>query len=144
MRTPAKECFLLSLSLRGWVPEEAFPPYLSKEGVKTIKERLNRIQIVTQDVTSYLKEQPENSFDCFSLSDVASFMSRDDFIDLLEQIIRTSRPGARISIRQFLSDYKIPKQFESKIERDNVLEKELWDTDRCFLYRFTIGTIQKR
>ena len=62
---------------------------------------------------------------------------------MIQAVYRCAKPGARFSIRQFLTKYKIPKKMSSYFERDTDLEKQLSDEDRCFVYTFTTGTIKK-
>lgn len=139
----AKESILLSLILRGIVDRKQFPPYLSKEGFDQIKKRIDRVQYQTSDMASYLKTVPDNSFDCFSCSDIASYISIKDFNEITHEIARTAKPGARFCIRQFLSNQKIPPHLEKHFRRDTALEAELEQEDRCFVYRFMCGTIAK-
>jgi S-adenosylmethionine-diacylglycerol 3-amino-3-carboxypropyl transferase len=139
----ARENLLISLILKGEVPKEAYPPYLTEQGTEVIKKRLNSLSIQTSDIISYLENAPERSFDCFSLSDVASYLKREDFIRLLRGIYRTAKPGARFSIRQFLSFHEIPDNLIPFFSRNSDLEKQLEKEDRCFVYRFMVGSIIK-
>jgi S-adenosylmethionine-diacylglycerol 3-amino-3-carboxypropyl transferase len=142
-RSLAKESSLLSLILKGKVSEEAYPPYLTKEGIDTIRGRLSRITPHTQDAVSYLESAQANSFDCFSLSDVASYLGPEDFKRFVHGVYRAAKPGARFSMRQFLSSHKMPKELERYFQRDYALEEKLQQQDRCFVYRYMAGTITK-
>lgn len=139
----ARDNLILSLILKGKIVPEAYPPYLEKEGVKQIKNQLNRLSVQTEDVISYLENAPPASFDCFSLSDVASYLNPTDFIRLLRAINRAARPGARFSIRQFMSFYMIPDDLNQQLVRDHHLEKELEQQDCCSIYRFIAGSVKK-
>lgn len=139
----ANESPLLSLLFYGQVKAKAFPPYLTAKGIEKIKPQLDQISIKTMNVISYLEECPDESFNCFSLSDIASYMSQQEFNRLMFAIYRTARPGARFSIRQFISTHKIPTLLNKAFIRDTALELELEKEDRCFVYRFLTGTITK-
>lgn len=139
----AKESPLISLILKGKVYPEGYPPYLTEKGFHIIKKRLNNLIPKTSDVIDYLELQPENSFDCFSLSDVASYMNEASFRRLLKAVLRTAKPGARFSLREFLSHHHFPKELESNFLRNPSLEKKLEKEDRCFVYRFIVGKIAK-
>lgn len=139
----AKESPLLSLLLTGRVGEEALPPCLTKEGVERIRPQLDRLSFETANVVSYLESAQENSFDCFSLSDVVSYLKRQDFERLIKAILRTAKTGARFCIRQFLSGYEIPPEFTLYFKRDMQLEEKLQREERCFVYRFLVGKIDK-
>lgn len=139
----ARESLLFSLIVKGRVSHDAFPPYLTESGVNCIKDRINRLTVRNVDILSFLKSTPDQSFDCFSLSDVASYLNPTDFLTMLKEVQRVAKPGARFSIRQFLSNHQVPKEMESFFQRDSALEKKLEKEDRCFVYRFMAGTIHK-
>lgn len=134
---------LLSYLWLGKVFEEGHPPYLTEQGIEKIKPRLNRLKTVTKDLISYIEQAPANSFDAFSCSDVASYISQKDFDRLIRAICYAAKPGARFSIRQFMSDHQFPSECVSLFQRDHKLEQELQDEDKCFVYRFMAGTINK-
>lgn len=139
----ARESILMSLLLQGKVGKEALPPYLTEKGFKVIKSRINRITSYTGDLIQYLENAPENSFDAFSLSDVASYINAETFKRLMHAVQRTARPNARFCIREFMSRHQIPIDLKSVFQRDTELEKTLEHQDRCFVYHFMTGTVNK-
>ncbi len=141
--TLASENPLLSLVLRGHVHPKAFPPYLTKDGVATIKSRLHKLTWQTENVITFLEKSPAAYFDCFSLSDIASYMDVSNFERLVFAIHRTAKPGARFSIRQFMSDHPFPVSLEKYFCRDPSLEATLEAEEQCFVYRFMAGVITK-
>jgi S-adenosylmethionine-diacylglycerol 3-amino-3-carboxypropyl transferase len=139
----AKDSPLLSLALRGEISKENLPPYLSRLGAALIRSRLDRISHEDIDILSYLKGQPACSIDVFSLSDVASYVDEKKFAEIVAEMVRTAKQGARFCIRQLLSEHRIPEVLKFSIRRDSHLEKKLEQEDRTFVYRFTTGVIQK-
>lgn len=139
----AKKSPLLSLLLKGKVNEEAFSPYLMEHGTTKIRSNLNRLTAKTANFVDYLQAHKEEKFDCFSVSDVASYLTAHDFERLIEGIYQTAKPGARFCMRQFLSGQQIPEKFLPHFQRDLDLEDELQRQDSCFVYRFMTGTIVK-
>lgn len=137
----AKENVLMSLFINGKLKKEGYPLYLREEGCSLIKNRLNRIKSQTINLVHYLQSAPDNSIDCFSLSDVASYISQKDFNIVMHEIKRTARPDARFCIRQFLTCHSIPQELEKHIQRDHFLENKLEKEDRCFVYRFITGKV---
>lgn len=137
----AKKNPLLSLLIRGKVSHEAFSPYLTEIGTQTIKPRLSALEIRTTDIVDYLESLSEPTFDVFSLSDVASYLSYPNYIRLLKAMIKAAKPGARFCLRQFLSSYEIPSNLQTYFLRDRSLEKRLERLDNCFVYRFMVGTV---
>ena len=51
----ARENFMVSLVLRGRLPEGDLPPYLSPDGYRVIRSRLDRLHIVTGDVIHHMQ-----------------------------------------------------------------------------------------
>ncbi|KIC72030.1 hypothetical protein DB41_AA00110 [Neochlamydia sp. TUME1] len=143
MHNLAKESLLFSLIFKGKVAPEAFPPYLTQEGVSIIKKRTHRLKVKNIDVVTFLETSPANSFDCFSLSDVASYLSPKNFAKMMQEVLRVAKPQARFSIRQFLSNHQLPENLVSSFARDGELEDRLEKKDRCFVYRYMAGTISK-
>ncbi|MBA3603980.1 MAG: DUF3419 family protein [Parachlamydiaceae bacterium] len=141
--TLASENPLLSLVLRGHVQPKAFPPYLTKEGVATIKLQLHKLTWQTENVITFLEKSPSAHFDCFSLSDIASYMDVSNFERLVSAIHRTAKHGARFSIRQFMSDHPFPASLEKYFVRNPSLEAALEAEEQCFVYRFMAGVITK-
>lgn len=139
----AKDNLLLSLIFRGFVTRDAFPPYLRADTSQIIKKRLPRLSVETKNVIEHLQHAPANSYDRFSLSDIASYMSQEQFNDLLGHVHRTAKPNARFCIRQFSSDHKIPERYASYFQREAALEQSLEQEDRCFVYRFMVGHVAK-
>lgn len=139
----AKDNLLISLIFRGYVEPSAFPPYLNREGSALIKQRLDKLSIRTQEIIEHLEEMPPNSYDRYSLSDVASYLSKHDFERLIANVYRTAKPKARFCFRQFSSNQKIPLEYQHLFRREPLLEKRLEESDRCFVYRFMVGEIQK-
>jgi S-adenosylmethionine-diacylglycerol 3-amino-3-carboxypropyl transferase len=138
----AKENPLISIIFQGKVFQEGYPPYLTPEGVTKIKSNLDKLTIETMDVIDFLESSPPNSFHSFSLSDVVSYMTYEDYCRLLRAIQRTAVPGARFCIRQFMSRYQIPLEAASCFKRDRILEKKLEEEDKAFVYHFTVGSVQ--
>lgn len=143
MENLARESLLLSLFLKGSVDRDAFPPYLTEEGFQIIRKRTHLINVKNIDIISYLESTPDNTFDCFSLSDVASYLNQKNFMKMMLEVQRVAKPDARYSIRQFLSDHKLSDEMQNALNRDYALEKSLEMEDRCFVYRFMAGSIKK-
>ncbi|MCH9625116.1 MAG: hypothetical protein S4CHLAM123_02850 [Chlamydiales bacterium] len=139
----AKQSVLLSLILTGKVDRNHFPPYLSKEGIEKIKKQIHKTSFHTIDLVSFIEKAEPSSFDCFSISDVASYLNKEHFNRLVEGIFRSAKPGARFCMRQFLSNHQLPAHLAPHFKRNSALEQELQNEDCCFVYRFMTGTIEK-
>lgn len=142
-RRLAKDSILLSLIFKGKVEDGQLPPYLTEAGVKQIQAQSHKASFHTDDLITYFAKTRANTFDCFSISDVVSYLSKEQVVALLEGILRCAKPGARFCMRQLLSNHQIPTHLKPHFQRNPALEKELNDEDRCFVYNFTTGTIAK-
>lgn len=142
-RNLAKESTLLSLIFIGKVDVNHFPPYLTESGVQKIKKQVDKTRFYTDDIVSYVTKAPANTFDCFSISDIASYLNKEQFECLVEGIFHCAKPGARFCLRQFLSNHQIPPKLSPHFQRNAALENELQNEDRCCVYRFITGTIKK-
>lgn len=132
---------MVSLVLRGRLPEGDLPPYLSPDGYRVIRSRLDRLHIVTEDVIHHMQCARKGAFTRFSLSDVPSFLSRDGFERLLAGVIRCAHQDARMVVRQFLTRYQLPEQFASRLIREPRLEARLEAEDRAFVYQFMVARV---
>lgn len=139
----AKENPLFSLVFNGMVVKEGYTPYLMQEYCTHIKPQLDKLVIYTKNMIAFLEEQPDDSIDRFSFSDIASYMDEKSFNRMLRAAIRCAKPKARFCIRQFLSDHKIDADLVKHLAREPHLEKQLESEDRCFVYRFMTGEIKK-
>lgn len=142
-RQLAKTNYVLAWILLGKVAPEALPPYLTEEGAQKIRKQISKIDVQTANVITYLESVPENSFDRFSLSDVASYMDQQSFLRLLKAMYRSAKPDARFCMRQFMSRYKVPDGLKPYFQTEPTLEKALEDEDKAFVYHFTVGKILK-
>ena len=139
----AKDNLLFSLMFRGYVEPSAFPPYLNRVESEMIRRRLDRLVVKTENILDHLENTPDNYYDRYSLSDIASYLNQASFHRLISQIYRTAKPGARFCLRQFSSNQQIPSDYEQYFKRELFLEKKLEKEDRCFVYRFMVGEIVK-
>lgn len=140
-RELAKKNPLLSLLLKGKVSKEAYAPYMTEEGTRVIKDKIDALSVHTGDVLKYLESISKPTFDAFSLSDVSSYLSHADFVRLLRGMIQTAKPGAKFCLRQFMTAHEMPHDLKPYFVRNTALEKKCEENDSCFLYRFMIGTL---
>ncbi len=139
----AKENPLVSLLFRGYVGWEALPPYLKPPGVEKIRNCNTQLSILTEDMIKHMENVLPCTYDTFSLSDVASYISQEKFNRMITGMYHAATPGARFCIRQFSSNHQIPIGLRDRLVRDTALEKQLEKEEKCFIYRFMVGKILK-
>ena len=132
---PANSNYFLSIYLMGkYHSLSEVPLYLQKDHYGEIKERLGHIQLVTQDAKKWLASMPDESIDCYSLSNICELMSLEDVERLFTEVVRTARPGARICFRNLMVPREIPDSLSKIIRKDARLSGELLAMDRSFVY----------
>lgn len=132
---PINGNYFLHLYLNGqYRSVQEAPTYLQKENFDKIKERINRIKIITQDAKKYLMSVPEGSIDCYSLSNICELMSLDDTKALFNEVLRTSSPGGRICFRNLMIPREVPDSLIGKIRKNEQLTNDIFSMDRSFVY----------
>lgn len=139
----AKHSALLQLLFTGKVSPDAYFPYLTFEGYNKIRKDVGRLKHYTVDVIEYINNTDYNEFDCFSLSDIASYMSQENFTRLLKGIYQAAKPNARFCLRKLMCNHTIPENISHHFKRDKLLEQKLEKEDSNFVYRFLVGEIIK-
>ena len=132
---PAPGNYFVHLYLRGRYrsPAEA-PEYLREEHFSIIRSRLDRIRIHTGDAKAWLSSLPSGTFDAFGLSNICELMSLSDTRRLFEEVLRTARPGARLSLRNLILPREVPEELRDRIRKDEALSRVLKAEDRSFVY----------
>jgi S-adenosylmethionine-diacylglycerol 3-amino-3-carboxypropyl transferase len=126
--------FLAQYLLARYFNEESVPTYLRRENLPIVKQRLERIEIVTSDAQSWLGRQPDSCIDAFSLSNICELMSPDETGRLFAEVTRSARAGARICFRNLIVPRGIPESLQSKIRLQEKLSRDLTAQDRSFVY----------
>jgi S-adenosylmethionine:diacylglycerol 3-amino-3-carboxypropyl transferase len=105
-----------------------------KENLSLVRERLDRIEIVTADLKVWLAGRPELSIDAFSFSNICELMNIEDTARTFEQVARTARPHARICFRNLIIPREVPEPLKSKIQLREDTSRLLLAQDRSFAY----------
>lgn len=139
----AKKSPLLQLIFTGKVLPDAYFPYLTFDGYTKIRESKASLNYLTDNIIEYLEAHNSNGIDCFSLSDIASYMPQEIFEKLLRAILNAAKSGARFCMREFMTKRTIPDELTQKFVRNSELEQKLEYEESNFVYRFLAGEIQK-
>ncbi|MBD0831578.1 DUF3419 family protein [Aestuariibaculum sediminum] len=132
---PVKGNYFVSLYLLGrYTNEREVPDYLKKENYNIIKQRVDRIELYTSDAQSWLNSLPDNSIDCFALSNICELMSVDETNRLFEAVKRTARQNARVIFRNLMIPREVPEHLNKFIIKDETLSKHIFNNDRSFVY----------
>lgn len=140
---PARESPLFQLLFTGRILPSAYFPYLTYDGYTKIRGNMNRLTYITTNIVEYLNNIEANQVDCFSLSDIASYMPQQAFERLLYGVQNAAKPNARFCIREFMSKRFIPSDLKANFLRNHELEQKLESEEPNFVYRFMVGEVQK-
>lgn len=118
------------------------PPCLQKENFGTLKNNLHKIEIITENVITFLEKHEENFFNKFSMSDVTGYLSEENSNKLYKYIVNSAVDNSKICSRSLLADREIPIEFTNIINRDIELEKKLENEDLALAYKILAATIK--
>jgi S-adenosylmethionine-diacylglycerol 3-amino-3-carboxypropyl transferase len=79
--------------------EHPLPPYLQRDNLPFVRERLDRLSVRHANFTQVLAEAQDRSYDRYILLDAQDWMSDEQLTELWSQITRTARPGSRVLFR---------------------------------------------
>ncbi len=130
----ATNYFIAQYLLGRYADPNAVPAWLRRETLSIVRERLDRIEVVTAAVKVWLAGRPESSIDAFSLSNICELMSLDDTARTFEQVARTAKPLARICFRNLMIPREVPESLKSKIQLREDTSRLLLARDRSFAY----------
>ena len=95
---PARGNFYLEWMLTGTYADlEHGPPHLRPSVHARIQDRVDRVEIVPAELSSYLLSAPSGSFDAINLSDVFEYLSPDAAATLRQRAARALRPEGRLA-----------------------------------------------
>ena len=137
---PIKGNYFLSLYLLGkYSNDTEVPAYLKRENFETIKARVDRIRIFTDEAQNWIDSMPDNSINCFALSNICELMSEKDTRHLFEAVYRTARSDARIIFRNLMIPRDVPASLSGVIVKDELLSRCIYNNDRSFVYGKVAG-----
>ena len=114
------------------------PPYLQEDNYKKIREICSsnnlRLTYISNNLLSYLRTVPDNTFSKFNLSDIFEALDVNDNNKIWDEILRTAKRGARIVYWNNLIVRTYPDYLSKHIESDKKLSDEIQTVDRVYFY----------
>lgn len=107
------------------VYKKAIPRYLSEDNYKTLKDNAAKVEVHHTTITGFLQSQPAQSLDCYVFLDAQDWMNPDQLNDLWREVVRTSKPGARVIFRTAGEESPLTDAVSS-----NILTKFHYDPQR--------------
>jgi S-adenosylmethionine-diacylglycerol 3-amino-3-carboxypropyl transferase len=142
---PLRENYFLSYILLGRYYSEAhLPPYLRKENFDVIKERIDRIEIVTDSCEHYFITLADGSITKFNFSNIFEWMSPGAYEHLLRETVRVGSDHAFLVYRNLLVRRERPEALAQYIRSSRALAKALLQNDLSFIYNnYVVERIDK-
>ncbi|NIA07821.1 MAG: DUF3419 family protein [Actinobacteria bacterium] len=138
------DCFQLKLFTEGRLKKNGPLPFHLESGhYETIRRRLDRLSFRYSEIGSFLDSEPAGSFDAFSLSDLSSYLSSDQLVDLLAGVERTASDGALICLREYIAPVDPRVAWPKSLKRDAQLEAKLSRMDRVLGYTFVCAKVDR-
>jgi S-adenosylmethionine-diacylglycerol 3-amino-3-carboxypropyl transferase len=135
VQLPMKENYFLSYILLGRFYDEAFlPVYLRRENFQAIRDRLDRVEIVTDSCEHFFAGLEDSSISKFNFSNIFEWMSPAAFESLLRETVRVARDRAVLTYRNLLVPRERPPSLGGNIQSRQDLAKALLGTDLSFIY----------
>ncbi|MAG47166.1 hypothetical protein CL617_01050 [archaeon] len=141
-KIPIKTNYFMQYILTGKILAPfKYHPYLDKDNFQLLKRSVNKIKFINRSVNEYIKEQSDNKFSKFNLSDIFELNSQNEYEDLMEEIARLSKENGKICYWNNL----VPrfKHIKNKnLIMDNFTSNNLHSKDRVHFYsRFILEDI---
>lgn len=145
VRLPMKENYFLSYILLGRFYGDPFlPVYLRRENFETIRDRLGRVEIVTDSCERYFAALEGSSISKFNFSNIFEWMSPEAFEALLRQTVRVARDKAVLTYRNLLVFRERPASLSGTIRPLRDLARALHETDLSFIYdNYVVERVEK-
>lgn len=121
----------LTYIMTGNYPAGARPRYLRPEHIPTIRERLDRLSWLHGGVEA----AGEGPYAGFNLSDVFEYMTPAEHERVYGELLRRSRPGARLVYWNMLAPRACPDRFLDRVRPLTELASDLHRRDRAFFYQ---------
>jgi S-adenosylmethionine-diacylglycerol 3-amino-3-carboxypropyl transferase len=145
VQLPMKENSFLSYILLGRFYDEAYlPVYLRRENFPAIRDRLDRVEIVTDSCEHLFAGLEDSSISKFNFSNIFEWMSPAAFENLLRETVRVARDGAVLTYRNLLVFRERPLSLGGNIRSRQDQAKALLRTDLSFIYdNYVVEQVEK-
>jgi len=142
---PLRDSTYLSYALLGrYYDLDHLPACLRRENIKTLRQRLDRITIVSGDCREYFQSLPAGSISRFNFTNIFEWMPAQAFTDLLRETVRVAVDSAVLTYRNLLVPRSHPLELEPCIIGRDDEARRLHSQDLSFIYRsYRIEEVRK-
>jgi S-adenosylmethionine-diacylglycerol 3-amino-3-carboxypropyl transferase len=133
---PVRENSFLAYILFGnYYSIRYLPPYLRRENYEIIRQRLDRVQLITGNCENYFTSLPRGYFSKFNFTNIFEWMSLKAFENMLKETVRVARNGSIITYRNLLVPRSRPESLAKWIKPKREIAERLHRKDLSFIYR---------
>ena len=136
--------FLFYVLLGKFYGEKNLPYYLRKENFDLVRNRVDRIEIITSSCEEYFSSLTDSSISKFNFTNIFEWMAPDVYEKLLRETIRVAEDKAIITYRNLLVPREHPASLDKNISSLKNLAETLHKCDKSFIYNnYVIEVVQK-
>jgi S-adenosylmethionine-diacylglycerol 3-amino-3-carboxypropyl transferase len=112
----------------------ALPYALRAENFEAIRANLDCLEWRRASVEDFLAGAGRGTIDRFNLSDIFEYISEENYVSALEQLVRAGRPGGRLVYWNMLVPRSRPATLAASLQPLTELAQRLYLRDRAFFY----------
>lgn len=128
----------------GYLDAVRVPLYLRREEFGRLRELVDRIEIVTDELEPFLQGRPRHAFSKANLSDVFEYLSEAEADRLFGLLASRLRQGGRLAYWNLLVERSRPAKLASALVPLTSEAEPLWRQDRAWFYRaFRIEEVRR-
>jgi S-adenosylmethionine-diacylglycerol 3-amino-3-carboxypropyl transferase len=125
--------FILYYIFTGNYDKDHMPLYLKEENILLIRERLDKIRIISEDVETFLKKTP-GLYTKYNLSNIFEACSSELTADIFKAITAHSNSGSRLVYINHMIIRTFSEQLAGQIAHDREKEEILCKKNMAFFY----------
>jgi len=115
--------------------ENSLPYYLQVANFDAIRNNLKSLVLYKGTVIEAIRANGGLKFDGFNLSDIFEYMSYDQYVSELCEILESSQSGARIVYWNMLAERRPPVTIKDRLGSLEDIADELFRKDKAFFYK---------
>lgn len=122
--------------------ENVLPVAYRKENFNTIKNNIDKLELLTESVETFLEREDVDYISKYNLSDIFEYMDDTQMCKIYEKIQTKSTKGTILAYWNMLADKRVSKYFDNLNYKEKESE-ELLKQDKAFFYsKFIIEEIK--
>lgn len=134
--TPARQNYHLQFTFNKRILyPEAWPEYLSEDGMNRIRKNHENLEIHTISIQDVLANSNTGDYNKFHLSNIGDWLSTEEYEEILRLIMERSSGNTRISSRYIYYKHPIPEDLRQIMKEEDDLASKLAGQDRYPFYQ---------